>query len=89
MNQNRSCTVFYVQYYNVLVKDDIPKDSVDNALDCLRFQSERHGEDNEERVKEKSFALCSLYSVRGIVHIVRANVLAELLHGTVPYKAAV
>lgn len=39
----------YVQHYDVLGKEDLPKDSVDNMLYYRHFKWEWYGEDNEGR----------------------------------------
>lgn len=76
----------FVQYYDILGEEDVPKHNVDETLECIRLKWEQHGEHKDGREKCKLFALCPLDSVRGKVHIVRANALVELLHETVPYK---
>lgn len=78
-----------VQFYDKLGDDDVPMNRVDNMLDCIRLKSEPHGAHNEGRSKGKCFALFTLYSTHGIVHIVRPNASVELPHWTVPHKKAV
>lgn len=62
---------------------------MDDMLDCLCVKWERHGENNVGRDKGKVFALCPFDSVRGGVHIVRANAFVDMLHDTLPCKATV
>lgn len=78
-----------MHYYDLLGDDDIQMDGVDNMLDCIRLKWERLGEENEGHAKGKVFAIFLLDSVHGRVHVIVAKPLVKLLHGTVPYKAAV
>lgn len=38
----------YVKSYDVLGKENLPKESVQNMSDCILPKLERHGEDNED-----------------------------------------
>lgn len=89
MCEKRDRTVCVWAVLRVLGDEEVPKDSVENMLDFIRFKWERHVEDNEDLEKGNVFALCTVDSVRGRVHIVRVNELVDLMHGTVTHKAAV
>lgn len=53
-------------------------------LDFLRLKWQMNAEYDERHAKGKVFALCTLESVRGNAHVLRANVLVDLFHGIVP-----
>lgn len=49
----------YLLHFDVL-GGDVPTDSAENMLDCIRLKLERHGEDRKGNSKGKAFALCLL-----------------------------
>lgn len=55
----------FVQYYGMLGDEEVPNDTVDEALDFIRLKWERHGENDEQGKNGNVFPLCPLYSVRG------------------------
>lgn len=80
----------FVQYCDVLGDEHVPMDSVKDRLydklNCIRLNWERYGHHEKAREYGKVFVPCPWDSVRGRVHIVRPDVLVEVLHDTVPYK---
>ena len=79
-------TYVFVQYYDVVSKEAVPPDGVDETLDCIRLKWDRHGGSEGDKAEGKVFALCPLDCLRGRVHVIRSNALVHILHDTVPYK---
>ena len=79
----------FVRYYELLGKDKVPMDAVDQKLNCVRLIWERYGHRDGEKGLGNEYALCPLDSVRGLVHLVCADEILECVSNGVDYKASI
>lgn len=61
----------FVQYYDLLVKDAVEKDDVDNKLNCIRLKWERHGGADEQTKKGTIYEILHLESLRERVKLIK------------------
>lgn len=65
----------FVQYFGIHYKDVVAKDDVYQKRNFVRLKSKAHDEDDGKREKGKVYALCSLDSLRGWVHVIQSKPL--------------
>lgn len=65
--------VVFVQYYDMVPNMEVPADSVNEKINCIRLKWKQHWREKEVHERGNVFALCPMDSVRGRVHVVPAN----------------
>ena len=76
----------FVQYYESLPASALKMDSIDKSLDCVRLQWQRTNGDEHGHLAAKYFDLVPVDTIRGVVHIVPADIEIPLMSTHVKRK---
>ena len=76
----------FVQFYEVIDSNDVRVDGIDSSLNCIRLKWQRTEGEEGTLSCSKQFGLIPIDSVRGLVHIVRADAAMGLISDTVARK---
>lgn len=80
-------SMVFVKFYEVLNKDVLPIDAIDDKLNCVRLTWEKHGTADSEGQRGNMYALCGIDTIRGRVQVIDAKNTISLLHPDVEYKS--
>lgn len=75
--------------YKVIGTDSLATESVHDAMEWISLYWDRHYDREGYLEPGKSFQMCLIDSVRGIIHVISGNGMVRILTKTVPYKAGV
>lgn len=67
--------IVFVQYYDMISEKAVPKDTVDEKLNCTRLKWDCHGDSKELQEQEKVFGLFPVDIICDRVLVIRSNAL--------------